>query len=882
MSTDWQDALIAWLHDPPDKALNIQRHVSRAKRYLGAALKRAIENSELQHHADQVASAIERLPMPHWEASDLARVGAERMYRVHPLSGKRMDLPAERELHAEAIEAAIAELVDLVDSPQQRFFLLWRMLPERLAASGELYSRLPADTRVPDHSIWQHLDTTAALQVAWAGGRGAAFLCFSIGPVQQFIATARSVRDLWTGSMILSWLTFRAMLPVVEQLGPTAVAYPVLRGNPLMDLWLREEFGLGNIVPEPSEQLRKSPCLPNRFVALVPWGTEGQIAIELANRCEQSAREAWREVAQAVHRQLDPKLSPLDGQWDRRWDEQVDGFFDFRTALLPWHAADDGALVRLLAGKYPHEDEPFKDVFDDAHQVRRLAESIPAEHRPPYPQKTAGQWQYRMELALRSLAAQKTVRHFPQASQAEQVVPPKCSMMGSLEQMGPAGLAESATFWEKAVSKVSVGGVRLRPTERLCAVALVKRFAGPAFFSKKLGLGDSRKLRIDDTATISARRWLAQAQWKGFDLLDPERCRRELDTWSGQWLHAQKQPEEEGDSCPDQVWQQVQQARRHRDLGWPPAYYAVLVMDGDEMGRWLRGENAPRLSEVLHEDVREYFEQVLHDKTVLSARRPVTPALHAAISGALANFALHFVPNIVESERFAGTLIYAGGDDVLALLPTETALACARELYETFRQDWAEGGSNGRRRARMLMGQKATLTAGLAVVHYKEDLRFAMQQARNAEKAAKDAGRNAIQISICRRSGEHATALCPWSFAGVVEKWVEAFRNGASDRWAYHLRSELEVLCGLPPEAMAAEIRRQVNRAEEATRKKLLEELGEQSSLSAGDALAESFTKYSTLTTEGERLRFSSAAEALEQFVTLCQSASFLARGLAR
>ena len=46
---------------------------------------------------------------------------------------------------------------------------------------------------------------------------------------RSFIESARSVRDLWSGSMILSWLTFQAMLPVVEQLGPTAVIYPLLR-----------------------------------------------------------------------------------------------------------------------------------------------------------------------------------------------------------------------------------------------------------------------------------------------------------------------------------------------------------------------------------------------------------------------------------------------------------------------------------------------------------------------------------------------------------------------------------------------------------------------------------------------------------------------------
>lgn len=64
MPRTWSDALIAWLHDPPDKALSIVDHVSRARRYAEIALDRAIGGTELQVAADVLASATERLPMP--------------------------------------------------------------------------------------------------------------------------------------------------------------------------------------------------------------------------------------------------------------------------------------------------------------------------------------------------------------------------------------------------------------------------------------------------------------------------------------------------------------------------------------------------------------------------------------------------------------------------------------------------------------------------------------------------------------------------------------------------------------------------------------------------------------------------------------------------
>ena len=82
-----------------------------------------------------------------------------------------------------------------------------------------------------------------------------------------------------------------------------------------------------------------------------------------------------------------------------------------------------------------------------------------------------------------------------------------------------------------------------------------------------------------------------------------------------------------------------------------------------------------------------------------------------------------------------------------------------------------------------------------AIVRYKEDLRLALDAARKAEKAAKNAGRDTLQVTVCRRLGEYASALRPWDFADQnVAPWVQMFRKNASDRWAYHLHAELETI----------------------------------------------------------------------------------------
>jgi hypothetical protein len=61
-------------------------------------------------------------------------------------------------------------------------------------------------------------------------GAEAAFLSFMIGPVQPFIESARTLRDLWSGSYLLSWLTASAMVPNFRD---RAMPLRRIRGTPI-------------------------------------------------------------------------------------------------------------------------------------------------------------------------------------------------------------------------------------------------------------------------------------------------------------------------------------------------------------------------------------------------------------------------------------------------------------------------------------------------------------------------------------------------------------------------------------------------------------------------------------------------------------------------
>lgn len=857
--TDWDDILRVWLHDPFDKALAIKGHESRAALYTNATgcdVSRRGQHS-LAAPADMIAAIAERVPMP-TAAGGERSVGLEDELRiVHPTSGTHAKLMLRSVDPAQAA-GVIKKTACGLTEPRERFLAIWRLLPDAIAEEfGDDAARLPADTRIPDHTLFQHADITAGLHAAKISG-DAAFLSFALGRVQPFIEAARSVRDLWSGSALVSWLAFQAMKPILQRLGPTAFVFPALRGAALMDLWLSREAGLGKRVPSLKSQSLRAPSLPHRFVAVVPWGEDGVVAEELRRACVEAAQGGWRRLADEVLTSIDPRMARFHQNWHRLWDAQIANALEFHAAVVPERELHDDQLARLVGETH------FSLAWPEAQKIRELDEAIPCDHRPSYAQNNAGRWQAQMEISARLMATARAVRHVPETADVEAddgPAPAKCTLFGSWEQMGPADLSESRKFWEEVTKDVSIEGVRIRPRERLSAVALTKRFAGPTLLASELNVS-AAELRFPDTPTVAAGEWLARAG------IDPEKERnRGNQHWSGLWLHWRKQDEknEDEETKPDDdLWDRICKARKWQ--GEPPPYYAVIAMDGDEIGRWLAGEKTPELRELLHPKLRDYF-RGLNDPRAdagLSVSRNVGPALHGAISDALSTFASEVVPQIVTKNR--GTMIYSGGDDLLALCPTATALQCANALRDAFsgRDDATGDGwrACGDRR-RITMGERASMSAGIAVVHYHDDLRIALETARDARDRAKKAGRDRFCLVTARRSGETASALCPWGCVPWFDGLRKRFFNGASNRWAYQLRAELPTLASgsLPVSAMRAEIRRLVARGHEGD-----EGLD-------GDEAATAFDRYCDARGEG------TCDEALQDFVILSQSAAFMARG---
>ena len=367
MSVNWHDLLLAWLREPPDQVLEPQGSLTRAARYASAVFGYQYPLDKLLEILPEaiplpLESGLPVLPAP---ANGLTDTGQtitlgemdslttpdEQGRRIihHPLSGTplQLTLALETGQYTQQCEETIADLTRSCPDDHSRLLSLWRFLPTRMATLVPALALLPANAQVPDHTVWNTLDMRVALTAACSDGQGGALLSFTLGPVQSFIMQARSLRDLWAGSYLLSWLTFAAMQPVLDAYGPTALIFPSLRGNPLYDLTLWERYNfapfdsLNRRLKSQQPDVLLTGSLPNTFLALVPVSA----ADDLARHVEQC-------VSSGHGRRLDRRsYMPWSQRWGDRtqwamgWEDQVGHFWDIHSVVLPLQPASGTSLA---------------------------------------------------------------------------------------------------------------------------------------------------------------------------------------------------------------------------------------------------------------------------------------------------------------------------------------------------------------------------------------------------------------------------------------------------------------------------------------------------------------------------------------------------------
>ncbi len=818
----WQAKLAARIHDPAEKALVLLRdpagHEGGTVRKLREQLFpdetwRPFQNMVKQ--ADHWASAADRPQFP----MDGDRYAAWTQVRFadqpeikHPLTGESFDPGTLHELEPAALKAistdSFAKLVyrdgDVI-AWKKTALAFWRFGPE-LDAKGLklLWQLLPADTRVPDHTIWSHLDLTSALAGAMAGDETntPALLTVSFGPVQSFIAQARSTSDLWAGSHLLSRMVWEGIRVICERLGPDALLFPQLFGVPQVDAWITDQLGGWPQGVAKADWQSKgtdanplfAAALPNRFVAIVPAAQ----AKEIAEAVRDAARNWVMRQGEIMLDRLLKKAEISDaGNAVEQVRRQLADFPECHWSAVPWSLAGEkngevqtDGLRDALAVFYP---EAEAKSFLDGKAWKLLSKDI----------KVDGHWFYRpnagvlypplYDLLERTQASVKTMRPFsPQCEEGY-----RCTLCGEREWLTPdradlmrPAKKRQAVLWQKLPSSWSRKG-----KEHLCALCALKRL-WPTLFAdevKQLTGKEDVPRFVVSTHTMALAGDLAKNKDKDIQSLKPlfERYKPERVALPAKLAADMKQTSRDLAYIPGLLDAVCDDDERHAVeselkewLGHKPeTYYGFILFDGDKMGAWLQGNEdftKRTYEESWHTQVRDSVrEKARHHPELqryLKENRPVSPARHAAISAALNGFALHLARFAVE-EAHHGKLIYAGGDDVMAMVPVGELLSCMRLLRLLYAGHVPEGvplpdamkGKVGsgfvhyRQRLLRVMGRKATASAGAVVAHHMMPLQRLLKTLRAAESEAKNkGGRDAFCLKVLKRGGGTVGSTARW------------------------------------------------------------------------------------------------------------------------
>lgn len=459
-----------------------------------------------------------------------------------------------------------------------------------------------------------------------------------IGPVQDFIAQARSTRDLWSGSYLLTWLMASGIKRLATDAGRDALIYPNLAKQPLVDFHFDD-----GILDLQQPELVLTPNIPNILVALVE-GNLTTVAV-LAKAACSAIRTSWAHIVEdcLAHLVEDRLINP-DSAEGKRFRAQAQRHLSVAWQVTP---AD-------------------------------------ADYRSAYNQCS---WQ---------LDAARQTRDFDGWREGGWLIAPsetKDSLSGKEEAVVGGG-----AWWDARVREHSDPRWRTlfrerRKSEALGAITLIKRIWHWAHLCKRHKL---------------------PTMHSGAD------CFPFPST-----LHiASHDPAKNEDATERSIDAEDDRLER---------YFAVLAMDGDQIGQWVSGTKLRQAPE----DFEDY---------------------HRKFSLALSSFALDQVRVVVEQHQ--GRLIYAGGDDVIAILPADSVIACAEALREAYGKAMHE-----------FVGEddvRPEMSGGIAIAHFKSPLQDVVRAAHAAEKRAKNNfGRSALAVSLLKRSGEIIEWGCKWQSGGL-------------------------------------------------------------------------------------------------------------------
>jgi CRISPR-associated protein Cmr2 len=350
----------------------------------------------------------------------------------------------------------------------------------------------------------------------------------------------------------------------------------------------------------------------------------------------------------------------------------------------------------------------------------------------------------------------------------------KCTLFGNLQELSGYlrihEIEKQKDFWEAV--RQQIGRHDLAENERLCAIALVKRLF-PVIASEMI---DQVVTSYPSTPYLAAVNWIGQVARR-----DPEKARLYAN-------RASDLPEARGRENPElfpdlqRVLAKYPHAREFASLDGNCFFKAAL----ENSNLWdkpagsapdtknLRDELSKELAE-LAEPPSPFYAMLLMDGDRLGALLQKHRTEAELISGSLNKFSLK-VPSVIKSEN--GITVYAGGDDVLALLPLDNAIAAATALHTAYLKAFND------------KFPEATISGAIVYAHFSTPLTEVYHEAQRllTDVAKEKTGRDSLAITIWKSAGKVLTWSAPWEFIlgpeqelNIFEDFIQSFQKETTD-----------------------------------------------------------------------------------------------------
>ncbi|WP_165966775.1 type III-B CRISPR-associated protein Cas10/Cmr2 [Actinomadura sp. 7K507] len=414
---------------------------------------------------------------------------------------------------------------------------------------------------------------------------------------------------------------------------------------------------------------------------------------------------------------------------------------------------------------------------------------------PPGADGYAGQWNRAQEL----LAQRKRIRNFAFPPAPVQGV---CTLTGRWPGARGADRGRRGEYLSKVgrIKRGYRGAERFPSTWSIASAPYRASIIDAATTSPRLhqaveDLREAAEMLRDDLRSGDSER-PASVGWRGGGLpgmpkaADPvlqwlrtlEGSWCEPGTWDPQSLRLDHglPAEPDGDVCGlgKATAAELRRAAEREVLAPPSAYLAVVVQDADRMGESL---SRAELGDALR-------------------------GWHGDVSRALRS-AGELQRDAVEAPEHLGRVVYAGGDDLLALVPMAYATKAARASYGAFREALTDNLPS------------ATVSTAVVFFHVSSPLQSAVAAAQKLLEEAKKHHRPGLGVTVMRRGGERATWTSRWNTpSGAealdhLETLVASMRGGdLSARLAMGLERDLEELSTLNDEWLKMELTRRALR----------------------------------------------------------------------